>query len=135
LNPDHPASSFPSIMIGHGLQVYLPPCSIMASKCISKCIRSLPPNSSPTLLNHSLQLNLWVYPISLSPSASPTSSIPASKCISQFIHSQSPSAWPNTLNHRLQVYHPGGTAGVQRYKRNGGGQSDGVYILGRPRST
>jgi hypothetical protein len=92
LNPDHPASSFPPIMIGHGLQVYLPHCSIMASKCISKFIRSLPPNSSPTLLNHSLQLNLWVYSISLSPSASPTSSIPASKCISEFIHSQSPSA-------------------------------------------
>jgi len=31
-----------------------------------------------------------------------------------------------------QVHLQGATAGVQRYSGNGGGQSDGEYIFGRP---
>jgi len=114
--------------LDYGLQVR----TIMASKCIS-------PNS----LGHGLQVHLQ------------TRSIPASKCISEFTRSQSPSAYPNSLNHSLQlhlsvhsisvskcfsntldqVHLQGATAIVRRYRGNGGGQSDGEYIFGRPRST
>ena len=79
----------------------------MASKCISKLDRSQSPSSYPNSLNHGLQVHLWVH------------SIYVSKCLS------------NTLD---QVHLQGATAVVRRYRANRGGQSDGEYIFGRPRS-
>jgi len=109
--PDQPPPSTPPILIDHGLQVYLLTRSITASKCISEFTRSRPPSASPNSLNHGLQVHLWVHSISRSPSAA-----------------------PNTLDHGLQVHLQGATAGVRRYRGNEGGQSDGEYIFGRPRS-
>jgi len=104
-----PGASLSSLNLG--LPVHLQTRSIMASKCIAEFTRSV---------------GLQVY--------HKIRSIPASKYISEFTRSQSPSASPNTLDHGLKVHVQLGTAVGRRYRGNGGGQSDGEYTFGRPRS-
>jgi len=139
--------------------VYPPTRSITASKCISEFTLSRPPSASPNSLNHGFQVHLLVHLILASKCINQTHSITASKCISEFtrslglqVHlqtrsslaskciseftrSQSPSASPNTLDRGFQVDLQDATAVVRRYRGNGGGQSDGEYIFGRPRKT
>jgi len=118
--PDWPPPSTPPISRDHGLQVHFRTRLITAFKCLSGFTRSWSPSASPHSLDHGQQVHLWVH------------SIPASKCISEFTRSQSPSESRNTPDHGLQVHLYGGTAGVQRYRCNGGGQSHRKYIFGRP---
>jgi len=149
-------ASFPSLSsLNLGLQLHLQPRSIMASNWKSKLAQLWPRSTSPNSLYHGLQVRLWVHSISASkciteftqsrhPSASSNSldhglgvylwvhSVLASKCISEFTRSRPPSASLNSVDHGLQVHHSWVTAGVPRYRGNGGGPSDGEYILGRP---
>jgi len=119
LPPNRPPPSTPPISLDHSLQVPLQTRSVTASECISKLdwsrppsasselTRPWPPSASPNSLDPGLQVHLSVHSLSVS------------KCIS------------NTLD---QVHHQGETVVVQRFRGNGGGQSDGEYIFGRPRS-
>ena len=115
-----------------------------AFKYSSNFDRSWPLSVSPNTHNCGFQVNLWVHSMSASKFISEftrslglqvhlqTRSIPPCRCISEFSRSQSPSASPNMLDHSLQVHLEGATAVVRRYRGNGGGQSDGEYIFGRP---
>jgi hypothetical protein len=77
------------------LHVLGQPCSITASKCVSKIIRSRPPSShdpglpsaSVNLPNHSLQVH----------------KIMAKKCISNLVRSGPQSASPSSRDHGLQT--------------------------------
>jgi hypothetical protein len=109
------------ISLDLGLQVHVQTSSITASRCISEFTQSRSPISSPNSLDHGLEVHLL------------TRLFTPFQCISEFTRSRSPIASPNSLDRGLQLHHLGATAGVQRYRGNGGGLSDGEYILGRPR--
>ena len=74
--PDWPPPSTPPISLDHGLQVRLQPCSITASKCISKLTQLRP----PSLHDYGLQVHLQ------------TRMITTSKCVLKLAQSQPPSA-------------------------------------------
>ena len=130
--------------LDHGLRVHLWVHLISVSKWISEFTRCWSPSASPNLLDHSLPVHLWVHLISASKCISEftrflglqvhlqTPSIPASKCISEFTRCWSASASPKSLDPGLYVHRQGATVGIRWYSGNGGGQSDGEYILGRP---
>jgi len=109
LTPNRPPRSTPPILLDHSLEVHLQTRSISASKCISTVARLLPASLFPNWLNYGLQVGTSM----------------ASKCISKLAWSQPLSASLSSLNLSLQVH-------IQRYRGNGGGQSDGEDILGRP---
>ena len=100
--PDEPPPTTPPIFIDHGLQAYLPTCSILAPNGVSEFSWSRPPSASPNLLDHGPQVHLGAHYLGLQVHLQ-TCSIPASKCIPKLTRSQSPSASSNTLNHSLQV--------------------------------
>jgi len=119
LAPNRPLPSTPPISLDHTLQVHLQTRFIPASKCISECTRSWPPSASPNLFDHGRGVYLWIH------------SILDTKCVSEFTHSRPPSASLNSLDHGLRVHVQWATAGVQRYRGNGGGRSHREYIFRR----
>ena len=153
LPPNRLPPSTRPISLDHGLQMYLQTRSITASKCISKLTRSRPPSVSPDSLDYGLQVHLWVHYLGVQVQLQ-TRSITASKCITELTRPRPPSASPNSLDPGLkvhlwvqsisvskcisntldQVHLQGATAVVRRYRGKGGGQSDGEYIFGGPRS-
>jgi len=127
LRPDWPSSDqspprTPPILINHGLQVYLPRCSIMASKCISELTWSRPPRASPNLLNHGLQMHLRVHSISVSncipklaQSRPPCASL-SSLDLSLLVQLQTPSitAFKSICRDQRRVLRDTGVSGVDR---------------------
>jgi len=108
-----------SLQIYH-LWVLLKSWFNMASKTISQHLQLWPPNSSMSQLD----LGLQVY--------HNTCRILAFKSISEFCLSQFASTFTNSHNHGVHLHLLVITASVRRYRGNGGGQSDGEYIFGRP---
>ena len=111
---------------------------ITASKCISNLTPSQPPRVSLNSHDYGLQVRtITAYKcISKLARLRPPSAYLQTRSItaSKFARAWPPSASPNSLAHSLQVHLYGAMAGVQRYRGNGGGQSDGEYTIGRPRS-
>jgi len=141
LTRSRPPSASPN-SLDHRLQVYLQTPSITASKCISKLAQSQPPSVSPNSVDYGLQVRTITaskcipeFTRSWPPSASlssldlglqvhlQTHSVTASKYISKLAQLWPPSASLNSLDHGLQVHRSRATAGVRRYRGNGGGRS------------
>jgi len=108
----------------HSLHVILQPCSIMASKCISKLAELWCPSESPYSLDYGLQSSHD----SILPSADPQTRLTsASKCISKLVRLQPPKfsqSWsckcisPKSLDHSIQLYLQTGSITASKFKQS-----------------
>jgi len=108
-------STFPLLQVHQWIETQLP----------SRLPSNRPlPSTLPISLDHSLQVHLQTRSITASQCISELK-IKASKGISKIARLQPPGASLNSLDHGCQVHHQRAAPGVQRYRGNGGGLSEG----------
>jgi len=134
-----PPSISPNLL-NYGVPLHLWVNTALASNCISKLVQLQSPNLSPNSLDDGHQVCTIItfsciseFTESLGLQVDLQSrSIWAAKCMSEVNQSWDPSACSNMLDHGLQAHLSEAIAVVQWDRGNGVGQSEGLYVFGRP---